>query len=159
MVTSGIESPCRSLLSRGIGVDCLSGRLRSLSQSFVGPLADAALERMSFDRVFLGADAVTAENGICEADHARTGSRSSWPGPGGVRLGGVVQARPASVPCLGAFGFASDLVSAASADPAQAQKFRDARPDNRSWWLGRSITKALRSSVKAYGRLQPPPSL
>jgi hypothetical protein len=27
---------------------------------------------MSFDRVFLGADAVTAEDGICEADHAQT---------------------------------------------------------------------------------------
>lgn len=26
---------------------------------------------MSFDRVFLGAAAVTAENGICEADHAQ----------------------------------------------------------------------------------------
>jgi DeoR/GlpR family transcriptional regulator of sugar metabolism len=25
-----------------------------------------------FDRVFLGADAVTAEDGICEADHAQT---------------------------------------------------------------------------------------
>jgi DeoR/GlpR family transcriptional regulator of sugar metabolism len=28
--------------------------LRSVSQSFVGPLAEAALERMSFDRVFPG---------------------------------------------------------------------------------------------------------
>jgi DeoR/GlpR family transcriptional regulator of sugar metabolism len=55
----------------GIEVDCLGGRLRSLSQSFVG-LAEAALERKSFDRVFLGADAVTAEHGICEADHAQT---------------------------------------------------------------------------------------
>lgn len=35
----------------------MGGRLLSLSQSFVGPLAEAALERMSFDRVFLGADA------------------------------------------------------------------------------------------------------
>jgi DeoR/GlpR family transcriptional regulator of sugar metabolism len=38
----------------------------------VGLLAEAALERMSFDRVFLGADGVTAEDGICEADHAQT---------------------------------------------------------------------------------------
>jgi hypothetical protein len=30
----------------------------------VGLLAEAALERMSFERVFLGADAVTAEDGI-----------------------------------------------------------------------------------------------
>lgn len=27
---------------------------------------------MSFDRVFLSADALTAEDGICEADHAQT---------------------------------------------------------------------------------------
>ena len=27
---------------------------------------------MSFDRVFLGADAVTADDGLCEADHAQT---------------------------------------------------------------------------------------
>ncbi|WP_369045834.1 DeoR/GlpR family DNA-binding transcription regulator [Sinomonas sp. P10A9] len=58
--------------SPGIHVDCLGGRLRSLSQTFVGPLAEATLERMTFDRVFLGADAVTAEDGICEADQAQT---------------------------------------------------------------------------------------
>jgi DeoR/GlpR family transcriptional regulator of sugar metabolism len=54
--------------SEGIEVDCLVGRLRSVSQSSVGPLAEAALERMSLDRVFLG-DAVTVEDGIYEADH------------------------------------------------------------------------------------------
>ncbi|AMM30771.1 DeoR family transcriptional regulator [Sinomonas atrocyanea] len=58
--------------SPGIHVDCLGGRLRSVSQTFVGPLAEAALERMTFDRVFLGADAVTADDGICEADQAQT---------------------------------------------------------------------------------------
>lgn len=58
--------------SPGIPVDCLGGRLRSVSQTFVGPLAETALERMTFDRVFLGADAVTADDGICEADQAQT---------------------------------------------------------------------------------------
>jgi DeoR/GlpR family transcriptional regulator of sugar metabolism len=43
-----------------------------VSQTFVGPLAEAALERVTFDRVFLGADAVTADDGICEADQAQT---------------------------------------------------------------------------------------
>jgi DeoR/GlpR family transcriptional regulator of sugar metabolism len=50
-----------------IHVECLGGTLRHLSQGFVGPLTEAALERMSFDRVFLGADGVTADGGICEA--------------------------------------------------------------------------------------------
>lgn len=58
--------------SPGIRIDCLGGRFRSVSQSFVGPLAEATLERMTFDGVFLGADAVTADDGICEADHSQT---------------------------------------------------------------------------------------
>jgi DeoR/GlpR family transcriptional regulator of sugar metabolism len=57
--------------SEGIDVDRLGGRLRSVSQSFVGAWAEAALERMSFEKVFLGAAAVTAEDGICDADHAQ----------------------------------------------------------------------------------------
>lgn len=54
-----------------ITVHCLGGTLRPLSQGFVGPLAEAALERLTFDRAFLGADGVTAE-GLCEADLAQT---------------------------------------------------------------------------------------
>lgn len=54
------------------GLECLGGTLRPLSQGFVGPLTEAALERMSFDRVFLGADGVTVDRGIREADLRRT---------------------------------------------------------------------------------------
>jgi len=50
----------------------LGGKLRALSQGFLGPLTEAALERMTFDRVFMGADGVTAERGICEADLQQT---------------------------------------------------------------------------------------
>ncbi|WP_200944317.1 DeoR/GlpR family DNA-binding transcription regulator [Geodermatophilus sp. Leaf369] len=50
-----------------VHVECLGGTLRHLSQGFVGPLTEAALERRTFDRVFLGADGVTADSGICEA--------------------------------------------------------------------------------------------
>lgn len=69
VTTPGLNTLSELADSPGIEVECLGGRLRRLSQSFVGPLAEAMLERMSFDRVFLGADAVTAEDGICEADH------------------------------------------------------------------------------------------
>ncbi|GAA5198096.1 DeoR/GlpR family DNA-binding transcription regulator [Arthrobacter gyeryongensis] len=72
VTTPGINTMQELADSEGVEVDCLGGRLRSLSQSFVGPLAETALERMSFDRVFLSADAVTAEDGICEADHSQT---------------------------------------------------------------------------------------
>jgi DeoR/GlpR family transcriptional regulator of sugar metabolism len=56
----------------GVQVECLGGRLRRLSQSFLGPITEASLERMSFDRVFLGADSVNAERGVCEADMEQT---------------------------------------------------------------------------------------
>ncbi|GLU47093.1 DeoR/GlpR family DNA-binding transcription regulator [Nocardiopsis ansamitocini] len=57
----------------GITVECIGGRLRDVSGSMVGPIAEAALERMTFDRVFLGADGVDPHLGICEAgrDQAR----------------------------------------------------------------------------------------
>ncbi|MHB1170908.1 MAG: DeoR/GlpR family DNA-binding transcription regulator [Lacisediminihabitans sp.] len=58
--------------AEGIEMDCLGGRMRQLSQSFLGPLTEAALERMTFDRAFLGADSVTADRGICEADLEQT---------------------------------------------------------------------------------------
>ncbi|MFE9722717.1 DeoR/GlpR family DNA-binding transcription regulator [Streptomyces sp. NPDC005794] len=53
-------------------VECLGGTLRPLSQGFVGPLTEAALERMTFDRVFLGTDGISPEHGICEADLRQT---------------------------------------------------------------------------------------
>lgn len=55
-----------------IGVVALGGRLRSLSQAFVGPIAEAAVARMTFDRAFMGADAVHAQRGICEASLDQT---------------------------------------------------------------------------------------
>jgi DeoR/GlpR family transcriptional regulator of sugar metabolism len=58
--------------AEGVHVECLGGTLRPLSEGFVGPLTEAALERMSFDRVFLGADGVTVDRGICEADLRQT---------------------------------------------------------------------------------------
>lgn len=56
----------------GLTVHCLGGTMRAVSQALVGPIAENALERMSFDRAFLAADSVDAERGICEADLAQT---------------------------------------------------------------------------------------
>jgi DeoR/GlpR family transcriptional regulator of sugar metabolism len=53
-------------------VECLGGRLRPLSQAFVGPLTESALEKMTFDRVFMSADGVSAVDGVCEADLTQT---------------------------------------------------------------------------------------
>jgi DeoR/GlpR family transcriptional regulator of sugar metabolism len=46
----------------------LGGEYRSLSNGFVGPLTEAALDYLTFDVAYLGADAVSPERGICEAD-------------------------------------------------------------------------------------------
>lgn len=46
----------------------LGGRYRGLSDGFVGALTEIALEHLTFDAAFLGADAVSPERGLCEAD-------------------------------------------------------------------------------------------
>jgi DeoR/GlpR family transcriptional regulator of sugar metabolism len=58
--------------AEGVAVECLGGTLRRISQGFYGPLAEAALERMTFDAVFLGTDGVSADGEICEADLQQT---------------------------------------------------------------------------------------
>lgn len=62
----GVLDELRS--AEDVEIRCLGGTLRPVSQAFVGPVTEAALDRMTFDRVFLGADSVDAERGICEAD-------------------------------------------------------------------------------------------
>jgi len=58
--------------AESIHVLCLGGTLRHVSRGFVGPLAEAALERMTFDRAFLDADGIMAEDGICAPDLRQT---------------------------------------------------------------------------------------
>jgi DeoR/GlpR family transcriptional regulator of sugar metabolism len=56
----------------GVRVICPGGAYRPLSHAFVGPLTEAALERMTFDAAFLGTDGVSPELGICEAEAEQT---------------------------------------------------------------------------------------
>lgn len=72
VVTTGLTVLQELANADDLRVECLGGTLRQVSQGFVGPLTEAALARMTFDRVFLGADGVTAEYGICEADLQQT---------------------------------------------------------------------------------------
>ncbi|AXK35068.1 DeoR/GlpR transcriptional regulator [Streptomyces armeniacus] len=72
VVTTGVTALNELADSGSVTVICLGGTLRQVSQGFVGPLAEAGLERMTFDRAFLGADGVTAERGICEAELRQT---------------------------------------------------------------------------------------
>jgi DeoR/GlpR family transcriptional regulator of sugar metabolism len=74
VITNGITSINELADDDDIKMIVLAGWLRHSSQSFVGPLADLTLERLSADRVFLGADGLLASYGICEAsvDQTRT---------------------------------------------------------------------------------------
>lgn len=55
-----------------VNLVALGGRLRELSDAFVGPLTEQSLERLSFDRLFLGTDGVSADGAICEAELDQT---------------------------------------------------------------------------------------
>lgn len=72
VVTSGLTTLEALADANDVRVECIGGTLRHLSQGFVGPIAEATLERLTFDRAFLGADAVNAEFGICEAELEQT---------------------------------------------------------------------------------------
>ncbi|ANY09743.1 DeoR/GlpR family DNA-binding transcription regulator [Pseudonocardia sp. HH130630-07] len=72
VVTTGLTALGELADAEGVTVHCLGGTLRPVSQGFVGPLAEAALEHLSFDRAFLGADGVTTDGGLCEAELAQT---------------------------------------------------------------------------------------
>ena len=72
VATIGLTSLEALADAEDIEVILLGGRLRTVSQSFVGPVTEAALERMSFDRAFMGADGVRADRGICEKDLEQT---------------------------------------------------------------------------------------
>jgi DeoR/GlpR family transcriptional regulator of sugar metabolism len=72
VITAGLTALEALADADDVRVECLGGTLRHLSQGFLGPLTEAALARVSFDRAFLGADAVTADRGICEAELEQT---------------------------------------------------------------------------------------
>lgn len=72
VVTIGLTVVNELAEADGVEVLCLGGRLRHISQGLVGPLAEAALERITADRAFLGADGITVEEGICEANLEQT---------------------------------------------------------------------------------------
>lgn len=60
----------------GVELIALGGMVRHISQGTVGPLAEAALARITADAVFLGGDGVTAERGVCEASAEQASVKS-----------------------------------------------------------------------------------
>lgn len=66
VVTRGLETAVVLADVEHVEVELVGGRLRRMSHGLVGPLASLALERMSFDVAFLGADAVDLTRGVGE---------------------------------------------------------------------------------------------
>jgi len=116
-----------------VHVECLGGTLRPASLGFVGPLAEAALDRMTFDHVFLGADGVLASGHVVEADLVQTRlkelmcrqSARVWVLADGSKLGRATYHARAALP----EGWT--LVTDASAPADELERFRAAGVDVR----------------------------
>jgi DeoR/GlpR family transcriptional regulator of sugar metabolism len=72
VVTNGITSLLELAGAEDVEVVALGGTLRHISQGFVGPLTEMVLTRLSADRLFLGADGLVADRGICEFSSVQT---------------------------------------------------------------------------------------
>jgi DeoR/GlpR family transcriptional regulator of sugar metabolism len=72
VVTSGLSAAEELEPVPGVELYLLGGRVRRISHGLVGPLAEAALRRISADLVFLGADGLHPRRGICEATLEQT---------------------------------------------------------------------------------------
>lgn len=66
VVTRGLETAMVLADVEHVELELVGGRLRRMSHGLVGPLASLALDRMSFDVAFLGADAVDLDRGVGE---------------------------------------------------------------------------------------------
>lgn len=67
VVTNGITTLIELAQASQVEVIMLGGALRRAGQGFVGPLTELTLNRLSADKVFLGADGLVGPRGICEA--------------------------------------------------------------------------------------------
>jgi len=72
VVTNGMTTISELIGAEGVELVVLGGRFRQISQGLVGALTDLTLSRITADHVFLGADGIRADLGICEADLEQT---------------------------------------------------------------------------------------
>ena len=66
VVTNGLTTLHALEDAAGVELLVLGGLVRHVSLGMVGPLAEAAMQGITADVAFLGADGVTADRGICE---------------------------------------------------------------------------------------------
>jgi DeoR/GlpR family transcriptional regulator of sugar metabolism len=83
VITNGLTSIMELAGADDVEVVVLGGSLRHISHGLVGPITDMNLQRLSAHRVFLGADGLTADRGICEASPVQTRTKEVMAGQGG----------------------------------------------------------------------------
>ncbi|WP_329250968.1 DeoR/GlpR family DNA-binding transcription regulator [Actinoallomurus sp. NBC_01490] len=66
VITSGLTSLNALADSEGVELIVLGGTVRHVSLGLIGPIAESTLRGVTADAVFLGADGVTADRGLCE---------------------------------------------------------------------------------------------
>ncbi len=72
VITPGLTALLELANAEGIHLVLLGGHFRHISQGTRGPLAERTMEVLTADRAFLGADGITAEFGVCEAETSQT---------------------------------------------------------------------------------------
>jgi DeoR family fructose operon transcriptional repressor len=71
VITNNLEVMNLLAHEPGMTLTLLGGELRKNSMATMGPLAQANLQRMTADKVFLGADGLVAGRGLCEANQSQ----------------------------------------------------------------------------------------
>jgi DeoR/GlpR family transcriptional regulator of sugar metabolism len=83
VITNGLTSIVELADADDVEVVVLGGSLRHISHGLVGPITDLTLQRLSAHRVFLGADGLTADRGLCEASPVQTRTKEIMAARGG----------------------------------------------------------------------------
>lgn len=128
VVTRGLETAVALADATDIDVVLLGGRVRRLSHGLVGPLTDLALERLSFQHAFLGADAVDPARGVGEPTLEETVVKERVAERAG-RVAVLADATKLGVPAAPAWTRLPDgwtLVTDAGAPEDVTQRCRDA---------------------------------
>jgi DeoR/GlpR family transcriptional regulator of sugar metabolism len=72
VVTNGITTLIELAQAAQVEVVMLGGTFQRMGQCFAGPLTELTLNRLSADKVFLGADGLVGSRGICDASPVQT---------------------------------------------------------------------------------------
>lgn len=67
VATTGLTTLKELADTEGVELIALGGVVRHISHGMVGPIAEQTLSRLTADAVFMSADGVDAEHGLCEA--------------------------------------------------------------------------------------------